>query len=187
MSKLGFIRWVLIGCVSFFFAGVGHAEGLSPYVQELTAWAELGDAEAQNNLANCYDLGHGVPQDDKQAVKWYTKAAEQGHAGAQRGLANCYRHGRGVLQDYKQAANWFTKAAEQGVAEAQNNLALYTGVSDTGALGYIALFVEYADPIMLVAQVHSNDSFHVLVSFMLSTGERITFARRRSAFSFYLT
>ena len=30
-----------------------------------------------------YDNGQGVPQDYKQAVKWYTKAAEQGDADAQ--------------------------------------------------------------------------------------------------------
>jgi TPR repeat protein len=33
-----------------------------------------------------YHLGRGVPQNDKEAVKWYRKAAEHGHAKAQYGL-----------------------------------------------------------------------------------------------------
>ena len=45
--------------------------------------AEQGDAEAQYMLADMYDEGHGVPQDDAEAIKWYLKAAEQGHADAQ--------------------------------------------------------------------------------------------------------
>ena len=63
-----------------------------------------------------YDDGQGVPQDYKQAVKWYTKAAEQGNAEAQYNLALVYANGQGVPQDYKQAAKWYTKAAEQGNA-----------------------------------------------------------------------
>ena len=89
-----------------------------------TKAAEKGDAEAQFNLAVCYDNGKGVLQDDKQAVYWYTKAAEQGDADAQYNLGNSYSNGEGVLQDYKQAVYWYTKAAEQGHAEAQNNLCL---------------------------------------------------------------
>ena len=29
-------------------------------------------------LGKMFALGHGVPQDDKEAAKWYRKAAEQG-------------------------------------------------------------------------------------------------------------
>ena len=65
-----------------------------------------------------------IPQDYKQAVKWYTKAAEQGNADAQFNLANMYFNGQGVPQDYKQAVKWYTKAAEQGDADAQYNLGL---------------------------------------------------------------
>jgi TPR repeat protein len=41
-----------------------------------------------------YDNGTGVLQDDKEAVKWYTKAAEQGDADAQFNLAVMYVNGR---------------------------------------------------------------------------------------------
>ena len=33
--------------------------------------AEQGDSAAQYNLGFIYDNGQGVPQNDKEAVKWY--------------------------------------------------------------------------------------------------------------------
>ena len=42
--------------------------------------AEQGVAKAQYNLGLMYYKGEGVPEDDKQAVKWYRLAAEQGLA-----------------------------------------------------------------------------------------------------------
>ena len=39
--------------------------------------AELGNAEAQYELGDCFVLGTGVKQDFAEAVKWYRTAAEQ--------------------------------------------------------------------------------------------------------------
>src|SRR5271170_4185690 len=50
--------------------------------------AEQGDAMAQSRLGLMYRDGHGVPQDDQQAVEWFRKAAEQGRANAQYNLAH---------------------------------------------------------------------------------------------------
>ncbi len=72
----------------------------------------------QYNLGNC----RRVPQDDKQAVHWFTKSAEQGDADAQYNLGLMYAEGDGVPQDDKQAVHWFTKSAEQGDAGAQFSL-----------------------------------------------------------------
>ena len=69
-----------------------------------------------------YYLGQGVPQEDKEAVKWYTKSAEQGLAQAQFNLGVRYDNGQGVPQDYKEAVKWYRKAAEQGDAKAQSIL-----------------------------------------------------------------
>ena len=90
-----------------------------PYSAELVKKAEAGDAKAQHNLGACYCEGKGVPQDYKEAVKWYTKSAEQGLEGAQCNLGFCYFHGAGVAKDGKEAAKWLTKSAEQGNAWAQ--------------------------------------------------------------------
>ena len=92
--------------------------------QSLLSLAQGGDAESQFKSGNAYYFGEGVPQDYKEAVKWYTKAAEQGHAAGEYNLGNHYCNGEGVPQDYKQAIKWFTKAAEQGLANAQYNLGL---------------------------------------------------------------
>ncbi len=86
--------------------------------------AEQGDADAQFNLAVCYENGEGVRQDFAEAVKWYCKAAEQGNAAAQNNLGECYYYGRSVAQDYAEAVKWYSMAAEQGNASAQFNLAL---------------------------------------------------------------
>ena len=69
-----------------------------------------------------YYKGEGVPQDYKEAVKWWRKAAEQGDAEAQSNLGEMYYKGEGVPQDYKEAIKWFRKAAEQGHTWAQYNL-----------------------------------------------------------------
>ena len=58
--------------------------------------ANGGDYIAQNNLGVIYEIGEGVPQDYKDAVKWYRKAAEQGHATAQLSLGLMYHYGQGV-------------------------------------------------------------------------------------------
>lgn len=84
--------------------------------------ANRGDAEAQFNLALCYDQGEGVALDQAEAVRWYRRAADQGHASAQYNLGVCYSQGTGVPQDYAEAVRWFRLAADQGSAIAQNAL-----------------------------------------------------------------
>jgi hypothetical protein len=84
--------------------------------------AEQGDADAQAQLGFNYAEGKGVPEDDKEAVKWYKKAAEQGHASSQFSLGVIYSNGNGVPEDKKEAAKWYRKAAEQGHASSQYNL-----------------------------------------------------------------
>ena len=64
----------------------------------------------------------GVPQDYKEAVRWYKLAADQGHASAQYNLGLMYATGQGVPQDYKEALRWYKLAADQGHASAQYNL-----------------------------------------------------------------
>ncbi len=87
------------------------------YATALKEWrplAEQGDAEAQYNLGIMYREGHGVLQDDKEAVRWYRLAAEQGYAKAQSSLGLMYANGRGVPRDYVQAHLWANLAAAQG-------------------------------------------------------------------------
>jgi uncharacterized protein len=86
--------------------------------------ADQGNSKAQFELGVMYEKGQGVPQDDKEAVKWYRLAAEQGFASAQFNLGVMYAKGQGVPQDDKEAVKWYRLAAEQGFASAQFNLGL---------------------------------------------------------------
>jgi hypothetical protein len=61
-----------------------------------------------------YELGRGVPQDYKTAVKWFRLAAEQGNANAQYSLGFMYDLGDGVLKDYVYAHMWYNIAASSG-------------------------------------------------------------------------
>ena len=76
--------------------------------------AEQGDAKAQSNLGLLYGNGLGVPENDKTAVMWYTKAAEQGHARAQTVLGTMYANGEGVPENDVKAYVWVSMAKANG-------------------------------------------------------------------------
>ncbi len=75
-------------------------------IEILKVIAERGNAGAQAMLAFTYDLGHGVPQDIDEAVKWYRLAAAQGERSAQYNLGGLYSVGQGVPVDYVRAYMW---------------------------------------------------------------------------------
>mgnify|MGYP000046908671 CR=1 FL=1 len=77
-----------------------HADG---FFEETKKLAEQGDAEAQFNLGVIYDYGEGVPENDKEAVKWYRKSAEQGNAKAQGNLGVRNGKGEGVPENDAEA------------------------------------------------------------------------------------
>jgi len=51
--------------------------------------AELGDADAQMDLAFCLTNGKGCKRDKKEAAKWYREAIKQGQSDV--GLAWIYK------------------------------------------------------------------------------------------------
>lgn len=81
-------------------------------------------ARAQFYIGLMHDFGRGVPEDDQEANRWYSKAAEAGHARAQFNLGIHYLNGEGVPKDYQQAVRWFLKAAQQEDPSAQHYLGL---------------------------------------------------------------
>ena len=83
-------------------------------LREWRPLAEQGNARAQTSLGFMYAKGKGVPEDDKEAVKWYNLAAEQGDADAQYNLGLMYKRGQGVLQDNAYAHMWWNIAASSG-------------------------------------------------------------------------
>jgi TPR repeat protein len=101
-------------------------QGVEKDAVEAVKWyrkaAERNIAQAQFNLAVCYEEGKGVKEDAVEAVKWYRKAAEQNYPDAQNNLASCYSSGQGVAKDMVEAVKWYRKAAEQDCADAQSSL-----------------------------------------------------------------
>ena len=88
------------------------------------ARAVQGNAELQFALGVLLRSGEleCLPQDDKEAVKWYRMAAEQGHAEAQNNLANLcllaylghLAGGEGSKCDPSEAYAWWVLSAAQG-------------------------------------------------------------------------
>ena len=108
-GKLAFLLIALVVLVGF---QPGPAK--TQDIEQLRKDAEQGDVIAQYNLGVMYATGEGVPQDDKEAVKWLRLAAEQGYSIAQYNLGVMYATGEGVSQDYQEALKWYRKAADQG-------------------------------------------------------------------------
>jgi hypothetical protein len=98
-------------------------------IEQLSAAAEKGDADAQYRLAQSYIRGVGILRSFTKAFELIKKAAEQGHPEAIGGVGYFYANGYGVKKDLAAAADWFRKGAEKGGAKAQLNygLALLNG------------------------------------------------------------
>ena len=114
------------------------------YEAALKEWrplAEAGDTSAQVYLGIMHNQGHGVPQDDQEAVRWYKLAAEKGYSPAQWRLAVLYKTGTGIIQDYQEAVRLYKLVAEAGDAYAQNALGEMfrngLGVSEDKVMAYV--------------------------------------------------
>jgi len=113
------------------------AQAQTPEIDALRARAEQGVAEAQWGLGNMYANGHGVPQDDAEAVRWCRLAAAQGDVRAQFDLGGMYEEGRGVPQDYAEAVRWTRLSADQGRAGSQSSLGLMYANGEVVPLDYV--------------------------------------------------
>ncbi len=88
-------------------------------LEEFTALAEHGDADAQVFLGKMYLKGQGVSKDAGQAFKWFKAAAEQRNAEGQFYLGSMCFMGIGMARDTPQALKWLHLSAEQGMPDAQ--------------------------------------------------------------------
>ena len=85
-------------------------------------------------IGSRYANGKGVPQDDKLAVKWHTRAAENGQAGSQLELSKMYEQGKGIPQDNVYALMWRKIVASSGgVKEARETNALLEKINETSS------------------------------------------------------
>ena len=67
-----------------------------------------------------YELGEGVENNYKEALKWYKLAAENGNRDAPNNIGVLYMTGLGTPRDFVMAHKWFTVAGARDV-EAKSN------------------------------------------------------------------
>ena len=86
-------------------------------MHDLMMTAVQGDADAAYQLGYLYETGDGVPQDEKEALRWYLMGAQKGHSKAQFNLAVMLEEGRGQVTAEQLAlsqqwvAQWIEKNA----------------------------------------------------------------------------
>ena len=88
----------------------GDTSEVSGKTSDLMKDAELGDSDAQYNLALMYFLGEAIPLDYKEAFRWFRASAVQGNSSAQGSLGAMYRKGLGLSPDNIQALKWYDLA-----------------------------------------------------------------------------
>ena len=115
--------------------------------------AEQGLPKAQVNLGLMYYYGHGVPQNDIEAEKWFRKAADQGDAFAQHNLGVMYAHGWGLPQDLVEAVKWYQRAADLGLNDAQYDLGVMFAKGHGAPQDYVRACMWLN---LSVAQGHKN-------------------------------
>jgi len=81
--------------------------------------AAKGNATAMINLANMFQQGQGVTEDQKKAMELIARAAEHGDSRAQYELGMAYEKGQVLERDIEKAAHWLRKSAEQDDADGQ--------------------------------------------------------------------
>ncbi|HET6177960.1 MAG TPA: GAF domain-containing protein [Candidatus Sulfotelmatobacter sp.] len=86
-------------------------------IEQLREMAEHGNPSAENALGLRYFQGEkkdGIPQDEREAFRWFTRAAEHGSLAAQSKLGFLYWSGRGVPKDFNKAYFWTVLARARG-------------------------------------------------------------------------
>ncbi|WP_423799931.1 Swt1 family HEPN domain-containing protein [Neobacillus sp. SAB-20_R2A] len=73
-------------------------------------------------LGDIYQLGLGVPKNQKSGTEYFFKAAEQGAAKAQYLVGKMYEEGKVVPKDYQKAIYWYGMAVGRDSKEAQFSL-----------------------------------------------------------------
>jgi TPR repeat protein len=90
-----------------------------------TAAAEGGHPKAMYYLAQMYEEGDGVEENQTQAANWYAKAAAQNLPEGEFEYGQKLVNGEGVEQNAQKGSDMVLKAAEAGYGKAQYTMANY--------------------------------------------------------------
>jgi TPR repeat protein len=91
--------------------------------RQTSKWLELGYFIGKSDRVYCFKIAYiaahdNVPEDPREAIKWYKKAADLGNSAAIYILGYSYANGDGVLKDPREAIKWYKKAAGWGDTKA---------------------------------------------------------------------
>ncbi|MCB1520531.1 MAG: sel1 repeat family protein [Hyphomicrobiaceae bacterium] len=92
------------------------------YDEARTIWEGLaakGNTTALINLANLFQQGQGVGEDQRRALTLVQRAADLGDARAQYEIGIAYEKGSILGRDIEKAAHWLKKSAEQDYSDGQ--------------------------------------------------------------------
>lgn len=134
MKRLKYGLALLTGCIALPAWADLLQDGVKAYINkdyatalhDFSPLAGKGDARAQFWLGVMYDQGKGVPQDAREAEKWFRLAANQGDADAQYNLGGMYAKGQGVPQDNVMAYALYNLASSSTQQAATNRQSLVT-------------------------------------------------------------
>lgn len=131
---------------------VSATDGVDADFAKLLEAANAGKVEAQMRVATAYSRGLSVRQDQREAVRWWTRAAEQNEVEAMFLLGLVSEGATGLPPNGADAMKWYGKAAAKGHIHAINGLALIhlegklTEKSVEKAVGYFKQAAELGDP-----------------------------------------
>ena len=94
----------------------GHYEKAKEIWEGLAA---KGNTTALINLANMFQQGQGVTENQKEAMHYVVRAAKLGDSRAQHELGIAYEKGTVLERDIEKAAMWLKKSAEQDDPDGQ--------------------------------------------------------------------
>ncbi|AQZ94925.1 tetratricopeptide repeat protein [Halopseudomonas phragmitis] len=83
-------------------------------IEQCTALAKAGDAQAQFEMGELYNSGERLERDVEMALEWYEEASIQGHPTAQYRLGLMHYQGEGVPRNLPQAFIILKMAAVNG-------------------------------------------------------------------------
>jgi len=84
-----------------YVSGYDATQDMEKGVRYLRAAIEKGSAQAEFDLAVCYQDGLGVRVDWEEAFELYRSSARQGHNQAIYNVAFCFKNGIGVQRGYE--------------------------------------------------------------------------------------
>ena len=104
------------------FGQKGASRNLAKAVSWYRTAARKGDPAAMMLLSQRYEIGRGVPLDDRRALRWLEKSARHGYPPAEDALGDRYAAGQGVPKDDRKAVRWYIRAGSHGYGESQDLL-----------------------------------------------------------------